>query len=65
LRALLRIEPDVPAGRLGISPALPEWMGRLSIEGVHIGGGALSLEAVGTKLEQVKAPEGLEVITGW
>jgi glycogen debranching enzyme len=65
LRALLRIEPDVPAGRLGISPALPEWMGRLSIDGVQIGGGALSLEAVGTKLEHVKAPDGLEVITGW
>ena len=40
-------------------------MGRLSIDGVQIGGGTLSLEAVGTKLEHVTGPAGLEVVTGW
>jgi glycogen debranching enzyme len=61
LRAVLGFEPDLPQRRVAVEPTLPAWIGRLRLEGLPIGHGQLSLEAVGDQLEVIHAPDGLTV----
>jgi glycogen debranching enzyme len=44
LRSLLRFEPDVPAGRVGFAPALPERMCPLRIGNLPLAGSRLTLD---------------------
>ena len=44
LRALLGLEPDVPAGRLALDPRLPEGSGHLRIEGLPLAGAHLTID---------------------
>ena len=44
LRALLRLEPDVPRGRVSIAPSLPPSIRRLQVTGVRIGETVLDVE---------------------
>jgi glycogen debranching enzyme len=49
LRAFLRLDPDVPAGRIWAAPALPAEIGRLRIEGIALGPHRLTVEVEGTR----------------
>jgi glycogen debranching enzyme len=62
LRAMLGLDPDVPRGRVRLSPELPAWAGRLRVSGVPLGGGRLSLEAEGDRVDVLDAPPGLEFV---
>ena len=44
LRTLLRFEPDLPAGRIGLNPAVPERMLPLRIEHLPLGHARLTLD---------------------
>jgi glycogen debranching enzyme len=43
LRLLLRFDPWVPRGQLCMSPALPEWVSRLQLEGIPLAGGRMDV----------------------
>ncbi len=45
IRILLGLEPDVPAGRVYVDPALPPWCPRLELAGVRLGEHELSIRA--------------------
>lgn len=62
LRAMLRFEPDIRNGRLHLAPALPEWMGRVRVEGMPIMDGRLSIEAEQDSLDVLEAPRGLRIL---
>ena len=44
LRTLLQLEPDVPRGRVSVTPALPSSMSRLSVTNVRVGHAVLDVE---------------------
>jgi glycogen debranching enzyme len=44
LRALLRFEPDLPSGRVGFDPAVPERMCPLRIENLPLAGARITLD---------------------
>jgi hypothetical protein len=48
--------------RLHFSPSVPEWMGRLSVQGVPLMGGRLSVWAEGDHAEVVECPPGVESV---
>ncbi len=66
LRSLLRLDPDVPAGRVHLAPALPPGTGPLRLQGVRIGSarvdvdvpaeGPARLSGLPHALSQVSAP---------
>jgi glycogen debranching enzyme len=62
LRSMLRFDPDVRVGRLHLAPEVPEWMGRLAVEGVSLMGGRLSFEVVDGRCTVSEAPEGLSIV---
>ena len=62
LRTLLRFEPDVRNGVVHLAPEVPDWLGRIVIEGIRVTGGRLSIEVEGDRLEVTDAPPGLEII---
>lgn len=62
LRAVLGIEPDVPAGVIHIRPLRPPPFRYLSATGMSVGGGCLSLVLEDGSVTVTQAPEGLEVI---
>jgi glycogen debranching enzyme len=45
LRILLGLEPDVPAGRIWIDPALPPWCPQLHLDNVRVGAARLDIAA--------------------
>ncbi len=59
LRTVLRLEPDVPAGRITIAPVLPDDVSML----VHVplANGTLILRVRGTDAEILDCPDGLKV----
>jgi glycogen debranching enzyme len=65
LRTLLRLEPDLPNGRLALAPVLPEELLPLRIEQLHVGDGQLSLTVDADGNGSVThAPDGLIVQLG-
>ncbi|WP_129668234.1 glycogen debranching N-terminal domain-containing protein [Phytoactinopolyspora endophytica] len=60
LRAMLRLEPDVPAGTVRIAPVLPEDE-EIVVRGIPLGTGTLSVRARGTDVEVLEAPSGMTV----
>lgn len=64
LRTMLRFEPDLRAGRLAVDPAVPEWLGRLRLDGIPVLGGGVSLDLEGSSCTVVSAPPGVEVTCG-
>ncbi len=58
-----RLDPDVPAGRVHIAPALPEGI-ELHITGISLGSaGHLDLRVCGTEVEVLGKPAGIDMIT--
>jgi glycogen debranching enzyme len=68
VRILLGVEPDVPAGKLYVDPALPPWCPTLTLHNLHVGPHDVQLRAErsadGTCSVEVDAPAGLEVVRG-
>ncbi len=62
VRAMLGLDPDLRRSRLHLAPSVPEWMGRLSVQGVQVMGGRLSFVAEGDSVEITECPPGLEVV---
>jgi glycogen debranching enzyme len=62
LRTLLRLEPDLPAGRLALSPVFPPTLLPLTLEQLQVGNGqlALTVDATGS-CSVTQAPDGLIV----
>ncbi len=58
VQALLGLEADVPAGRLRMRPVRPSLVGRLRVEGLHVGGHTfdVSLSEDGRSLDPVQLP---------
>jgi len=52
LRTLLRFDPQVPGGRVFVSPALPASIGRLRVDGIPLAGARVSVDV---------GPDGFEV----
>jgi glycogen debranching enzyme len=61
LRTMLRFEPDIRAGNVHVAPVLPPWIPDLRLEGLPLGGGTLSFEAVGERLDVSATPPGIAV----
>jgi glycogen debranching enzyme len=62
LRLALGLRADVPAGTVHLDPRLPDGV-ELTVAGIEIGGGQLTLQVRGSDLEVVSAPAGLKVVT--
>ncbi len=62
LRAVLGIEPDVPAGVVHIRPMRPAPFAHLTMEGMPLAGGHLTLALEDDLLTVIESPPGLEVI---
>jgi len=45
LRTLLRFDPWVPHGEIYVEPALPDWMRRLRVDSIELGGTSFTVEA--------------------
>ncbi len=64
LRTMLRFEPDLRNGRLAVDPVIPEWIGRLRLDGIPILDSRISLDLEGEACAVISAPPGLEVTCG-
>jgi glycogen debranching enzyme len=64
LRTMLGFDPDVRAQCLRVSPAVPEWVGRLAVERIPLMGGRLSIEVLDGTCTVGDVPDGLDVVIG-
>jgi glycogen debranching enzyme len=62
VRAMLGLEPDVPAGELRVRPRVPASVGRLALAGIPIGGRRVDVDATGRSATVTGTP--LEVTVG-
>jgi glycogen debranching enzyme len=62
LRAVLGVEPDVPAGVVHVRPMRPAPFARLTMEGMPLAGGRLSLDLEDDVVTVTEAPPGLTVV---
>ncbi|MEX2550841.1 MAG: glycogen debranching N-terminal domain-containing protein [Nitriliruptoraceae bacterium] len=62
LRAVLGIEPDVPAGVVRLRPMDPAPFARLTVEGIPLAGGRLSLDLEDGALRVLESPSDIEVV---
>jgi glycogen debranching enzyme len=62
LRTMLRFEPDIRNSELRLAPAIPEWIGRLTLDRIPLMGGHLSIEAEGDSLDIAEIPAGLTLV---
>lgn len=58
---LLGIQPDLPAGRVVVTPRLPEGI-ELDLRGLRLGDGVLSLRAVGRQAQFLELPPTVDVV---
>ena len=66
LRAALGIHPDLPNGRLALCPLWPPPYRRLTVEGLRLGGGTLSLTVDAEDgVEVHESPPGMRVDACW
>jgi glycogen debranching enzyme len=61
LRTVLRLDPDVPRGRVTVAPVLPDDVA-LTVH-LPLAGGTLSLRAHGTTTDVLTLPDGLDIVT--
>jgi glycogen debranching enzyme len=64
LRTMLGLEPDVRYKQLRLAPAVPEWVGRLTLERLPLMGGRLTIEVEEDTCTVADVPEGLDVVIG-
>jgi glycogen debranching enzyme len=63
VRILLGLEPDLPAGKLYVDPALPSWCPRLTLRDLRLGDRLVSVRVDGDQVD-FDAPPGLEIVRG-
>ena len=59
---MLRFEPDIRNDLVNLAPAVPPWIGSLSLEGIPLMGGLLSIRVEVEDCEILESPEGLSVV---
>ena len=59
---MLHFDPDVRNGKLHLVPSVPEWIGKLTLRGIPIMGGRLSIEVEGDAYTELEVPDGLTVV---
>jgi glycogen debranching enzyme len=59
VRALLGLEPDVPGGRIGLDPALPEGTTMLNLTDIPLAGARVGIEVSGGGVSMHGLPHGL------
>ncbi len=68
VRILLGLEPDLPAGRVYVDPALPAWCPTLTLSKLHLGAHQVRLQVKrapdGACSFDADAPAGLEIVQG-
>jgi glycogen debranching enzyme len=68
VRILLGLEPDLPAGRVYVDPALPAWCPTLTLSKLHLGAHQVRLQVKrapdGACSIDADAPAGLEIVQG-
>ncbi|MHB8612739.1 MAG: amylo-alpha-1,6-glucosidase [Candidatus Dormibacteraceae bacterium] len=68
VRVLLGVEPDVPAGRFYVDPALPPWCPSFELSGLRLGPYEVRLSVQrredGTCVVDAEATNGLEIVRG-
>ncbi|HEX6416938.1 MAG TPA: glycogen debranching N-terminal domain-containing protein [Acidimicrobiales bacterium] len=62
LRSLLRLDPNVPQGRLWLSPVLPPAVGSLRVERIPLLGGTVTVAVEGDRVEVSDVPGGIAVV---
>ncbi|MDQ3505841.1 MAG: hypothetical protein M3446_09110, partial [Actinomycetota bacterium] len=64
VRVLLGLEPEIPDGRLSLSPAWPESFGPLTIHDLQLAGvsAALSVDSGGARISGL--PAAISVVSG-
>ena len=62
LRSMLHFDPDIRHGTLHLVPSVPEWIGKLTMRGIPIMGGRLSIEVEGDSFTELEVPDGLTVV---
>jgi glycogen debranching enzyme len=62
LRSMLHFEPEVRHSTLRLAPAVPDWIGRLTLRRVPLMGGHLTIEVDGDRCEVLEQPDGLSVL---
>jgi glycogen debranching enzyme len=68
VRVLLGLEPDLPAGRVYVDPALPPWCPTFELSNLQLGDRQLRLSVRrredGTSILDGEASHGLEIVEG-
>jgi glycogen debranching enzyme len=64
LRSLLRLEPNLPAGRIGLDPMLPAEWETVSISGLRLGASTWDLVATGSEGHLQSSTPGRQTQTG-
>jgi glycogen debranching enzyme len=62
VRAMLGLEPDVPAGRIELDPVLPAGATRLQVESLSLAGADVTIEIDGDAVAVRNLPRGLALI---
>ncbi len=62
LRTMLRFEPDIRNDLINLAPAVPPWIGSLTLEQIPLMGGLLSVRVEGEHCEVLESPPGLTVV---
>jgi glycogen debranching enzyme len=62
LRSLLRLDPDLPRGRVWLAPTLPAGVGTLSIDGLAVGEGKVNVAVVGSQVSVGGMPAGVTLL---
>jgi glycogen debranching enzyme len=63
LRTMLRLDVDVPAGRIAVAPLFADDV-VLTVTGIPVGAGHLDLRIRGTEVDVLAAPDGIDVVAG-
>ncbi|MGO4258187.1 amylo-alpha-1,6-glucosidase [Marmoricola sp. RAF53] len=59
IRALLRFDPDLPSGLLGLTPALPDSIAELRVQNIPLGASRVTLSVDPTRAEVAGLPDGV------
>ncbi|HEX6237386.1 MAG TPA: glycosyl hydrolase family 65 protein, partial [Acidimicrobiales bacterium] len=62
LRSLLRLDPWIPQGKLWLAPALPDALGRLSVERIPLIGGRVTVSVDRDRVAVDGLPPGIELV---
>ncbi|HEX5366547.1 MAG TPA: glycogen debranching N-terminal domain-containing protein [Acidimicrobiales bacterium] len=62
LRSILRLDPNVPQGRVWLAPVLPPQLATLRVDRIPLLGGSVSVAVEGDRVEVDDLPAGIEVV---